>query len=205
MAVKAADPLYAAAAATGYVVAAKAVQTIRFPALPAQTVTSLVALSATASSGLQVFFTVVSGPGKLSAANMLSFTGTGVVVVAATQPGDNNWLAAPQVSNSIMVTGLPPNAPTGVTASDGLYPDKVRLTWDHAAGAASYEIWRHTTRDVSVAGKIGQAVLEWYDDPTALNQTTYYYWVKAVSPLARARSALLIPATWAGGFRVARW
>ncbi len=180
-AVKAGDPIYADVSATGYVVAAKAVQTISFPAVPAQTVTSQVAMSATASSGLPVFFTVVSGPGELSAANVLSFSGTGMVVVAANQPGDNNWLAAPQVSNSIAVTGSPPEPPAGVAASDGVYPDKVRVSWAYAAGAASYEVWRNTTRDVSVAVKIGQAVLEWYDDSTALNQTTYYYWIKALN------------------------
>ncbi len=180
-AAKASDPLYAAAVATGYVVAAKAVQTICFPAVPVQTITSRVDLSGTASSGLPVFFTVVSGPGKISAANVLSFRGTGVVVVAASQPGDNNWLAAPQVSISVTVTGSQPDTPTGVSASDGVYPDRVRMSWDYAAGAVSYEVWRHTTRDVSVAAKIGQAVLEWYDDLTALSQTTYYYWIKAVN------------------------
>ncbi len=55
------------------------------------------------------------------------------------------------------------------------------MSWDYAAGAVSYEVWRHTTRDVSVAAKIGRAVLEWYDDLTALSQTTYYYWIKAVN------------------------
>ncbi len=181
VAVKASDPICESIAATGQVAAVKAGQSIVFPAVPAQTVTGLVALSATASSGLPVFFTVVSGPGALSAANVLSFSGTGVVAVAASQPGDANWSAAAHVTNTITVQAAAPAPPAGVSASDGVYLDKVRVSWAGAAGAASYEVWRHTTRDVSVAAKIGQTAFGWYDDLTALNETTYYYWIKAVN------------------------
>jgi hypothetical protein len=64
----------------------------------------VIGLSATASSGLEVSFAVSSGPGSLAGTN-LSFTGTGTVVVVASQAGDANWTAAPSVTNIYTVTG----------------------------------------------------------------------------------------------------
>ncbi|MCB0488237.1 MAG: T9SS type A sorting domain-containing protein [Cyclobacteriaceae bacterium] len=65
-------------------------------------------LSANASSGLPVSFSVVSGPVTLSG-NILSFTGLGVVTVSASQAGNNQYFAASPVEQSfeiISVTGL---------------------------------------------------------------------------------------------------
>ncbi|MEZ4972675.1 MAG: T9SS type A sorting domain-containing protein [Cyclobacteriaceae bacterium] len=65
-------------------------------------------LSANASSGLPVSFSVVSGPVTLSG-NTLSFTGLGAVTVSASQPGNNQYFAASPVEQSfeiISVTGL---------------------------------------------------------------------------------------------------
>jgi len=45
--------------------------------------------------------------------------------------------------------------PTNVQASDGVYPDKVRITWDLAPENASYEIRRNTTNDYSSSKIIG--------------------------------------------------
>jgi photosystem II stability/assembly factor-like uncharacterized protein len=62
-------------------------------------------LEATADSGLPVSFTLVSGPATL-VNNVLTFTGSGSVVVEATQDGDDNWLAAPVASRTITVTAV---------------------------------------------------------------------------------------------------
>ncbi|HEY0306559.1 MAG TPA: hypothetical protein VGB94_00210, partial [Acidobacteriaceae bacterium] len=81
-----------------------AAQTITFPA-PASPVTypaSPVTLSATASSGLAVTFSVTSGPGTISG-NTLTVTGAGTIVVAANQAGNTNYAPAPAVSQSIVV------------------------------------------------------------------------------------------------------
>ncbi|MGA2888236.1 MAG: sugar-binding protein [Terracidiphilus sp.] len=79
-------------------------QTITFPA-PASPVTygvPPITLSATASSGLAVSFSVVSGPATISG-NTLTITGVGTVVIAANQPGNANYMAAAQVTNTIVV------------------------------------------------------------------------------------------------------
>lgn len=69
--------------------------------------------------------------------------------------------------------------PTGVSASDGTYPDKVRITWNPVQGAAQYLIYRS---DSGSGGQvnIGGSVTTTYDDASASPGTTYYYWVKAL-------------------------
>jgi fibronectin type 3 domain-containing protein len=69
--------------------------------------------------------------------------------------------------------------PTGVSASDGTYPDKVRVTWNPVQGAAQYLIYRSTLSSGGQAD-IGGSVTTTYDDITASPGTTYYYWVKAL-------------------------
>ncbi|NLB54607.1 MAG: WD40 repeat domain-containing protein, partial [Lentisphaerae bacterium] len=80
----------------------KAEQTINFPEIPGKTVTSTVELEATASSGLPVIFEVLDGPGVIDG-TLLSFTGTGVVTIQASQPGDEFWAAAEPVTVFVLV------------------------------------------------------------------------------------------------------
>ena len=70
----------------------KLVQTINFPPIPAIPYRyAAVALSATASSGLPVTFTVVSGPAVMqSGGQSLRITGIGTVVIAATQRSEEH-------------------------------------------------------------------------------------------------------------------
>ncbi|MGB6742615.1 MAG: Ig-like domain repeat protein, partial [Terracidiphilus sp.] len=59
-------------------------------------------LSATATSGLPVVFTLISGAATLSG-NSLTINGAGTVIIAANQSGNSNYAAAPQVTESIPV------------------------------------------------------------------------------------------------------
>gem|GEM_PF-826068 len=106
----------------------KADQTITFPAIQNQNVTSVVELTATASSEYEVRFAVISGPGTITITNgppavntpyhhyFLSFTGTGTVLVAASQTGNEMWNAAPNVTNSVVVTNETPAGEGSLTA-----------------------------------------------------------------------------------------
>jgi hypothetical protein len=88
---------------------AQEAQTIAFvaPASPVAYASGPIALSATASSGLSVAFSVLSGPATVSGST-LTTTGIGTVVVAANQPGNTNYLAAPVVTYTITVNkGFP--------------------------------------------------------------------------------------------------
>jgi hypothetical protein len=60
------------------------------------------ALNASASSGLPVSFSIVSGPASVVNSN-LSILGTGTVTVAANQPGNTNYLPATTVNQSFTV------------------------------------------------------------------------------------------------------
>ena len=85
-----------ATAATG-----TAPQNITFPppASPVAFAASPVTLTATASSGLGVYYTV-TGPATVSG-SVLTFTGVGTVIVTANQNGNGTYAAALAVSNSI--------------------------------------------------------------------------------------------------------
>jgi hypothetical protein len=81
-------------------------QVITFPPIGDQLITNTIGLSATASSGLPVVFAVGSGPASISNGTDLSFSGTGTVSIVASQGGDTNWNAAPNVTNTFTVLGL---------------------------------------------------------------------------------------------------
>jgi sugar lactone lactonase YvrE len=83
-------------------------QTITFPSNQSTSVTGsyCVRLLATASSGLPVAFSVVSGPGIITSSSNLVFTAPGTVVVAADQAGNSTYAAAPTVTISITMNLL---------------------------------------------------------------------------------------------------
>jgi autotransporter-associated beta strand protein len=124
-------------------------QTITFPAIGNKLTTDAVGLAATASSGLPVSFSVLSGPGSISGGTNLSFSGAGTVLVVASQAGDSLYYAAPEVTNSITVSKTPAavtlrnltqlvdgggKTPTVVTEPAGL---SVTLTYDGGSNPPS--------------------------------------------------------------------
>ncbi|HYD85584.1 MAG TPA: hypothetical protein VEA63_16065, partial [Opitutus sp.] len=68
-------------------------------------------LSASASSGLSVAFSVIEGPATLSG-NTLTATGVGAVTVRASQSGSGNYTTAPNVDRSFSVTVGAPTVTT---------------------------------------------------------------------------------------------
>jgi sugar lactone lactonase YvrE len=131
----------AAPQVTQSLVVNQASQSITFaPATPVTYTATPIALSATATSGLAVSFTLVSGPATLSGST-LTLTGLGTVVIAANQAGNANYLPAPSVQKNIVVN------PIGVVATpvfslaggtyNAAYVSTLTLT-DSTAGAAIY-------------------------------------------------------------------
>ncbi len=81
-------------------------QTINFPALTNVVLGSgAVTLTATASSGLPVSFSLVSGPATL-VGNMLTPTGAGTVVIKASQAGNAQYSAAPDVTQQFAIASV---------------------------------------------------------------------------------------------------
>ncbi len=99
-------------------------QSITFPPLGSGTVGGSAPLSATASSGLPVSFSVdgASEGGVCTVdGSTVNYTAAGSCVIDANQGGDATYAAAPQVQQTIEVnipTPPPPN-PTGISPSSG--------------------------------------------------------------------------------------
>ncbi|QSE97434.1 Ig-like domain-containing protein [Fulvivirga lutea] len=81
----------------------KATQTITFDVIDDQVFgVDPFTISAVSSAGLDVAYSVVSGPISLSGATV-SVNGTGVATIAANQPGNDNYLAATEVIQSFSI------------------------------------------------------------------------------------------------------
>jgi len=96
--------------------------------------------------------------------------------------GDSYYGMALQSVSVVRLVPLaaPPSPPTGVSASDGTYTDKVRITWSPSAGADDYKVFQNTTNSSAGAAELvsGHSASP-YDDYSAAPGLTYYYWVKA--------------------------
>ncbi|MFL5744897.1 MAG: chondroitinase-B domain-containing protein [Niastella sp.] len=101
-AIQAGDENYEAAFSEQVITINKAAQTISFTAITPSKSTDSVQLTATASSGLPVSYSIVSGPGIIHN-NTLSFTGEGNVVIRASEPGNENYLPADPVNQTVLV------------------------------------------------------------------------------------------------------
>ena len=89
------------------VVVSLVAQTITFPAIANHVIGDVAfALNATASSGLAVAYSVVSGPATLSGSSV-TVTGAGTVAIQASQAGNATYAAATAVTQSFAVTLQP--------------------------------------------------------------------------------------------------
>ena len=112
-------------------------QTISFAAIADQNIGNPpVVLSATASSGLPVSYTIISGPATVSG-NQVSLTGIGTVTVRASQNGNANYLPATVVDRSFCIRVNSLNPISGYT---NLCPGTATYTVNHIAGATYF--WR---------------------------------------------------------------
>ena len=120
-------------------------QTITFPAIPNKVTTDApFNISATATSGLPVSFSIVSGPATLSGSQVTLTGSTGTVTIRASQAGNAQYNPALDVLRSFGVT-----QPGG-----GGGPDlEVTLT----ASSPTLLIWNNVTFTVTVTNAGGQA------------------------------------------------
>jgi sugar lactone lactonase YvrE len=108
----------------------QATQTITFtvPVSPVIYGVSPISLSATASSGLAVNFSVSSGPCTVSG-NTLTVAGAGTCVVAANQPGNADYSAAAAVVESLVINKESVIVSSTSSLSPSIYGDNVALTF----------------------------------------------------------------------------
>ena len=76
----------------------------------------------------------------------------------------------------------PPARVTSLTATQGTFPDRIRLNWTGVSGATGYEIWRSDVNEIGLAQAIGITAASTYDDMLTANYSyEFYYWVRAVN------------------------
>jgi hypothetical protein len=109
-----------------------------------------------------------------------------------TAPGQTNfyWVKARNGGNVSGFSGVAAGyrgvnaylpAPAAVSASDGVYTDKVAVAWSAVAAASEYEVWRAPTNHSSLATRFAVLVATQYDDVAAAQSpgVSFYYWIKA--------------------------
>ena len=82
--------------------------------------------------------------------------------------------------SSHVFAGILPT-PENVTASDGIFTNKVRVTWDASPGASSYIISRSTlpVSEGGIISKLASVSKTSFHDTSVSCGVSYYYWVKA--------------------------
>lgn len=72
-----------------------------------------------------------------------------------------------------------PEVPATVSASKGLYKDRIVVTWSTSAGASSYQVYRCTSPDVGSCTPQSNKSASPYVDENVVANGIYYYRVKA--------------------------
>lgn len=118
--------------------------------------------------------------------------------------GTNLVLQFDMVSNRTAVAVYAPLLkPVNVSATDGVYSNKVTISWTASPGAVYYQVFRSSEAESNTAVNISGSVMGTvYDDSTVDYAHPYIYWVRAV---AGAVASLLSDAdsgyAYAGGMQ----
>jgi hypothetical protein len=73
----------------------------------------------------------------------------------------------------------PAQGPSNVSASDGVYNNRVVVSWDAVAHASEYQIWRDSSSSVGAMAQIGTSLSLAFSDLAVSDLEVYTYWVKA--------------------------
>ncbi|MCB1230902.1 MAG: pre-peptidase C-terminal domain-containing protein [Verrucomicrobiae bacterium] len=73
-----------------------------------------------------------------------------------------------------------PGGPLRMTATLGLFSDRVRIGWESSPSSVSYRVYRGLSGNFSQASFLGASSSTQYEDFSASPGTTYYYFVTAV-------------------------
>ena len=154
---QAGDDNYNAATASYSFDVEKSNQHITFPAITGRVFSAGLTIdlsgSAYASSGLEVVYTLVSGPATLSG-TVLNVTGSGMIVVTASQAGNSTWNQAPDVTQTISIGKAIPEI---INFAD-LYKTYGDLPFSLNASSASTGMFTYSSSDETVATVEGSQV-----------------------------------------------
>jgi len=83
-----------------------------------------------------------------------------------------------------------PDPPTGVSATDGAYADRIALSWNASSGATSYKVYRAGSSGGTYNLQTTQSATDWLD--TGLSEGVHY-WYKVTACNAQGCSAYSQP------------
>ncbi len=143
---------------------------------PAGTNWTLVRHYTTASAAWRTDSIIVGDEVAASSTMRIRFIATDAGAASIVEAGMDAFLAAELECTDLP---LPPDAPTAVAATDDQC-GAIALSWNPAAGADEYDVYRSTVNDPDGADLLEAGVVgTTYDDTTAAGQTEYFYWVQA--------------------------
>ncbi len=76
-------------------------------------------------------------------------------------------------------SSVTPARPTGIRASDGSYPKRVRVTWNKVIGTTIYRIFRCSTKGPDCGSPVGFPKNPVFDDFKGKTGVVYYYRIRA--------------------------
>lgn len=91
----------------------------------------------------------------------------------------DDFKAAMGVPSGQVPTTTPLSPPSGVSATDGDFNDKIVISWSPVTAAASYEVFRSVSSDFATATSRGTPTTTSFEDTNITVGTTYFYWVRA--------------------------
>jgi hypothetical protein len=103
----------------------------------------------------------------------------GTIYYYSVKTYDNGLYSSYSSYNSGWRSYSAPSRPTGISATDGTYTDKVRVSWSSVSGADRYYVYRATSSGGSYSS-LGYVTgtYTYKDDTSAVPGTIYYYSVK---------------------------
>ncbi len=171
-------------ASDGRPIAGATVQALDGSTVKGSATTSANGIYALRLPGGKTYTVVASAPGTETARNdvylqkSVSTTTREIYFYPDTGTVGNSW--GNNFTLAMATEPVAPEAPTGVSASDGTSTAKIRITWGASSGATYYKVYRATSNSSSAATLLASSVTSsYYDDTSAEVGTTYYYWVKA--------------------------
>ncbi len=93
--------------------------------------------------------------------------------------------------DGIFIKYTGPKNPAALTATRGVYDDRIVLNWRHQAGVTSYRIYRGTTSSPAAATYLrgirtnATARVTTFSDLTATGTGNYFYWLRSVGSLGK--------------------
>jgi cytochrome c peroxidase len=114
--------------------------------------------------------------GSINRMQRLKLVGSLFFILAAFTFFGQRWFAASSAGRN---SAAALSAPTGVSASDAEYADKVSIMWNAARGATLYRIFRGATSNPTSAAEVGTTAANYFFDTGAQANQNYFYWVRA--------------------------